>query len=109
MSIGQDGDLFEEWLELRNGCLCCSVKAGGDVDLVEKLPRKDGSGVREPRHQIPKALFEESLFVFGGFLCVRTMQKPILLSKPRVYNECQRKHIRAHIRVELCLCACTFI
>ena len=20
------GELFEEWLELRNGCLCCSVK-----------------------------------------------------------------------------------
>ena len=26
MSIGQDGAVFEEWLELRNGCLCCSVK-----------------------------------------------------------------------------------
>ena len=26
MAIGQDGNLYEEWLELRNGCLCCSVK-----------------------------------------------------------------------------------
>lgn len=26
LSVGQNGDLFEEWLELRNGCLCCSVK-----------------------------------------------------------------------------------
>lgn len=26
MSVGQSGELFEEWLELRNGCLCCSVK-----------------------------------------------------------------------------------
>ncbi len=26
MSVGQEGELFEEWLELRNGCLCCSVK-----------------------------------------------------------------------------------
>ena len=26
LSIGQEGDLYEEWLELRNGCLCCSVK-----------------------------------------------------------------------------------
>lgn len=26
MTVGQDGDLFEEWMELRNGCLCCSVK-----------------------------------------------------------------------------------
>ena len=26
MSVGQEGELYEEWLELRNGCLCCSVK-----------------------------------------------------------------------------------
>ena len=24
--IGKAGILYEEWLELRNGCLCCSVK-----------------------------------------------------------------------------------
>lgn len=24
--MGQGGEVFEEWLELRNGCLCCSVK-----------------------------------------------------------------------------------
>jgi hypothetical protein len=26
MAIGTNGNLYEEWLELRNGCLCCSVK-----------------------------------------------------------------------------------
>ena len=26
VAIGDQGELFEEWLELRNGCLCCSVK-----------------------------------------------------------------------------------
>ena len=26
LAVGQSGELFEEWLELRNGCLCCSVK-----------------------------------------------------------------------------------
>lgn len=26
LAVGQDGNLYEEWLELRNGCLCCSVK-----------------------------------------------------------------------------------
>ena len=26
MSVGKDGEKYEEWLELRNGCLCCSVK-----------------------------------------------------------------------------------
>eukprot|EP00041_Stephanoeca_diplocostata_P017501 m.354768 g.354768 ORF g.354768 m.354768 type:complete len:434 (-) comp20724_c1_seq1:167-1468(-) len=41
MSIGQDGALFEEWLELRNGCLCCSVKDNG-VRAIENLMTKTG-------------------------------------------------------------------
>lgn len=42
MSIGQDGALFEEWLELRNGCLCCSVKDNG-VKAIENLMEKSGA------------------------------------------------------------------
>lgn len=41
MSIGQDGALYEEWLELRNGCLCCSVKDNG-VKAIEDLMSKKG-------------------------------------------------------------------
>ncbi|VDH96667.1 Hypothetical predicted protein [Mytilus galloprovincialis] len=41
MSIGQEGELFEEWLELRNGCLCCSVKDNG-VKAIENLMTKKG-------------------------------------------------------------------
>ncbi|KAL8597838.1 hypothetical protein ACOMHN_061371 [Nucella lapillus] len=41
MSIGQQGELFEEWLELRNGCLCCSVKDNG-VKAIENLMTKRG-------------------------------------------------------------------
>ena len=26
LSVGEEGKLYEEWLELSNGCLCCSVK-----------------------------------------------------------------------------------
>ena len=26
LAVGQSGELYEEWLELRNGCLCCAVK-----------------------------------------------------------------------------------
>ena len=33
--------LFEEWLELRNGCLCCSVKDNG-VQAIENLMAKKG-------------------------------------------------------------------
>lgn len=41
MSVGQEGELFEEWLELRNGCLCCSVKDNG-VKAIENLMTKKG-------------------------------------------------------------------
>ncbi|XP_062617628.1 zinc-regulated GTPase metalloprotein activator 1B-like isoform X1 [Saccostrea cucullata] len=41
MSVGQEGELYEEWLELRNGCLCCSVKDNG-VKAIENLMTKRG-------------------------------------------------------------------
>lgn len=42
MSVSQnDGQLFEEWLELRNGCLCCSLKDSG-VKAIENLMKKRG-------------------------------------------------------------------
>ncbi|XP_072050750.1 zinc-regulated GTPase metalloprotein activator 1-like [Amphiura filiformis] len=41
MSVGQSGELYEEWLELRNGCLCCSVKDNG-VKAIENLMTKRG-------------------------------------------------------------------
>ncbi|XP_049831053.1 COBW domain-containing protein 1-like isoform X1 [Schistocerca gregaria] len=41
VSVGQDGELYEEWLELRNGCLCCSVKDNG-VKAIENLMKKRG-------------------------------------------------------------------
>lgn len=36
------GDLFEDWLELRNGCLCCSLKDPG-VKAIERLMAKRGN------------------------------------------------------------------
>ncbi|XP_050739860.1 COBW domain-containing protein 1-like [Eriocheir sinensis] len=41
LNIGHGGELFEEWLELRNGCLCCSVKDNG-VKAIENLMKKRG-------------------------------------------------------------------
>ncbi|KAI8370967.1 COBW domain-containing protein 2-like protein [Blakeslea trispora] len=41
LSINQDGNLYEEWLELRNGCLCCSTKDVG-VKAIENLMEKKG-------------------------------------------------------------------
>eukprot|EP00730_Choanoeca_flexa_P014140 TRINITY_DN6072_c0_g1_i1.p1 TRINITY_DN6072_c0_g1~~TRINITY_DN6072_c0_g1_i1.p1 ORF type:complete len:382 (+),score=84.27 TRINITY_DN6072_c0_g1_i1:43-1188(+) len=41
MSVGTQGELYEEWLELRNGCLCCSVKDVG-VKAIENMMEKKG-------------------------------------------------------------------
>ncbi|OXA50666.1 COBW domain-containing protein 2 [Folsomia candida] len=41
LSVGVGGALYEEWLELRNGCLCCSVKDNG-VRAIEQLMQRRG-------------------------------------------------------------------
>ncbi|KAJ3022786.1 COBW domain-containing protein 1 [Thoreauomyces humboldtii] len=41
LTMNQDGEMAEEWLELENGCLCCSIKDAG-VKAVENLMKKKG-------------------------------------------------------------------
>ncbi|KAL0979132.1 hypothetical protein UPYG_G00181150 [Umbra pygmaea] len=41
LAVSQAGELYEEWLELRNGCLCCSVKDNGLI-AIENLMQKKG-------------------------------------------------------------------
>lgn len=41
LCVGEGGNLYEEWLELRNGCLCCSVKDNG-IKAIESLMEKKG-------------------------------------------------------------------
>lgn len=38
-------DLYEEWVELKNGCICCSVKDEA-VSALEALMEKKGSCTR---------------------------------------------------------------
>ncbi|KAM9858261.1 zinc-regulated GTPase metalloprotein activator 1 isoform 2-T3 [Aulostomus maculatus] len=41
LAVSHAGELYEEWLELRNGCLCCSVKDNG-FKAIENLMEKKG-------------------------------------------------------------------
>ncbi|KAF9952826.1 COBW domain-containing protein 1 [Modicella reniformis] len=41
MNVGMGGEVIEEWLELKNGCLCCTVKDNGVV-AIENLMKKKG-------------------------------------------------------------------
>ncbi|XP_065834543.1 zinc-regulated GTPase metalloprotein activator 1A-like [Oscarella lobularis] len=41
LAVNVDGKMYEEWIELRNGCLCCAVKDSG-VLAIESLMEKRG-------------------------------------------------------------------
>ncbi|XP_021101030.1 COBW domain-containing protein 2-like [Heterocephalus glaber] len=41
LAVSQGGELYEEWLKLGNGCLCCSVKDSG-LRALENLMQKKG-------------------------------------------------------------------
>ncbi|XP_077600295.1 zinc-regulated GTPase metalloprotein activator 1-like [Stigmatopora nigra] len=41
LAVSHAGELYEEWLELRNGCICCSVKDNG-LKAIENLMEKKG-------------------------------------------------------------------
>jgi len=70
LAIGENGKMYDEWLELRNGCLCCSVKDNG-VKAIENLMAKKGkfdyilletTGLADPGPII-------SMFWLDGELC----------------------------------------
>jgi len=42
MTVNQGGEQVEEWLEVGNGCICCSVKDSG-VNAIESLMEKKGA------------------------------------------------------------------
>ncbi|KAB0369897.1 hypothetical protein FD755_017859, partial [Muntiacus reevesi] len=41
LAVSQGGELYQEWLELRNSCLCCSIKDNG-LRAIENLMKKKG-------------------------------------------------------------------
>ncbi|XP_023576062.1 COBW domain-containing protein 2-like [Octodon degus] len=41
LAVSQGGELYEEWLELGNGCLCCSMK-DSSLRAIENLMQKKG-------------------------------------------------------------------
>ncbi|QDS69371.1 hypothetical protein FKW77_004363 [Venturia effusa] len=42
LTVNKDGQQVEEWLELSNGCICCSVKDQG-VNAIESLMERQGT------------------------------------------------------------------
>ncbi|KAJ9629895.1 hypothetical protein H2203_002279 [Taxawa tesnikishii (nom. ined.)] len=69
LTVNQDGQEVEEWLELANGCLCCTVKDSG-VAAIEGLMERSGTfdyillettGLADPGNLAPLFWVDEGL------------------------------------------------
>ncbi|KAI9798789.1 MAG: hypothetical protein M1833_004619 [Piccolia ochrophora] len=69
LTVNQDGQQVEEWLELANGCICCSVKDSG-VNAIESLMERRGAfdyillettGLADPGNVAPLFWMDEGL------------------------------------------------
>lgn len=69
LTVNKDGEKVEEWLEVGNGCICCSVKDTG-VNAIESLMEKKGkfdyilletTGLADPGNLAPLFWVDEGL------------------------------------------------
>ncbi|KAF3768052.1 cobW-domain-containing protein [Cryphonectria parasitica EP155] len=69
LTVNKDGESVEEWLEVGNGCICCSVKDTG-VNAIEGLMAKKGkfdyilletTGLADPGNLAPLFWVDEGL------------------------------------------------
>lgn len=69
LTVSQEGQKAQEWLELGNGCICCSIKDSG-VNAIESLMDRRGafdyiiletSGLAEPGNLAPLFWVDEGL------------------------------------------------
>lgn len=69
LTVSKDGQQVQEWLELANGCICCSVKDSG-VAAIESLMERRGSfdyillettGLADPGNIAPLFWVDEGL------------------------------------------------
>ncbi|KAL2267635.1 hypothetical protein VTJ83DRAFT_4912 [Remersonia thermophila] len=69
LTVNKNGESVEEWLEVGNGCICCSVKDTG-VNAIEQLMEKKGkfdyilletTGLADPGNIAPMFWMDEGL------------------------------------------------
>ncbi|KAK9500164.1 hypothetical protein O3M35_001476 [Rhynocoris fuscipes] len=109
LSISQEGKLYEEWLELRNGCLCCSVKDNG-IKAIENLMLQRGkfdyilletTGLADPGPIISTFWLDKELcsdILLDGVVTVVDA-----LNGLKVINEETKDDISAYVR-QIALC-----
>ena len=69
LTVSQEGQEVQEWLELGNGCICCSIKDSG-VNAIESLMNRRGafdyilletSGLADPGNLAPLFWVDDGL------------------------------------------------
>ncbi|ORY90919.1 CobW/HypB/UreG, nucleotide-binding domain-domain-containing protein [Leucosporidium creatinivorum] len=112
ISVSTDDALVEEWLELNNGCLCCSVRDTG-LNAIQSLMDKKGrfdqivletTGLADPAPIIQSFWNESSLRLDVALDAVVTVvdaagiEKQLRDPRPEgVYNEAQRQVATADV------------
>ncbi|GAA5830975.1 hypothetical protein JCM11251_005097 [Rhodosporidiobolus azoricus] len=112
ISVQTDEDLVEEWLELNNGCLCCSVRDTGltaILNLMEKKGRFDQivletTGLADPAPIIqafwnePALNLDVALDAVVGVVDAAGIEKQLQDPRPEgEYNEAQRQVATADV------------
>ncbi|GAA6000666.1 hypothetical protein JCM10207_004600 [Rhodosporidiobolus poonsookiae] len=112
ISVQQDDSQVEEWLELNNGCLCCSVRDTGllaILSLMEKKGRFDQivletTGLADPAPIIqafwnePALNLEVALDAVVGVVDAAGIEKQLRDPRPDgSYNEAQRQVANADV------------
>ncbi|KAB0362359.1 hypothetical protein FD754_006515 [Muntiacus muntjak] len=102
LAVSQGGELYEEWLELRNGCLCCSVKDNG-LRAIENLMKKKGkfdyilletTGLADPEllELNPRSTYSLKLIVS---ICFSTTKLEIIL----IVNTIIRYGVKSSLKI----------
>ncbi|BGP37292.1 hypothetical protein JCM10449v2_001197 [Rhodotorula kratochvilovae] len=112
ISVQSDDALVEEWLELNNGCLCCSVRDTGLTAILNLMERKgrfdqivlETTGLADPAPIIqafwnePALNLDVSLDAVVSVVDAAGIEKQILDPRPDgSYNEAQRQIATADV------------
>ena len=109
LTVTQDGQETQEWLELANGCICCSIKDSG-VNAIESLMSRNGtfdyilletSGLADPGNLAPLFWVDEGLgsTIYLDGIVTLVDAKNILLSldETPAEDEAEKEHEGTHL------------
>ncbi|KAJ9669850.1 hypothetical protein H2201_000236 [Coniosporium apollinis] len=111
LTVSKDGQQVEEWLELANGCICCSVKDSG-VNAIEALMERRGAfdyillettGLADPGNIAPLFWVDQGLgsTIYLDGIVTLVDAKNILRSLDEMPAQPAEPHAEAHEGPEL--------